>query len=171
DREQDLQGGPAQCRGGGRGAGAAGAAPTGQRPVPRGAGHRHREHGGDHRHPGPRRLMSMTAERVLVINAGSSSLKYQVVDAGTGHAVASVLIERVGQASAHLRHANNGEELERDLQVPDHTAAMAAMNDASATYGPYLAEEGLVAFGHRLVQGGARFGHSVLIDEETEHSI
>jgi len=113
----------------------------------------------------------MTAERVLVINAGSSSLKYQVVDAGTGHAVASGLIERVGQAGAHLRHANNGEELERDLQVPDHTAAMAAMDDAFATYGPDLAEEGLVAVGHRVVQGGARFGHSVLIDEETEHII
>src|SRR5699024_3089528 len=170
-REQHLQGGPAQCRGGGGGAGAAGAAPTGQRPVPRGLGHRHREHGGDHRHPGPRSLMSMTAERVLVINAGSSSLKYQVVDADTGHAVASGLVERVGQSGAHLRHANNGEEFEKDLQVPDHTAAMAAMDDAFATYGPDLAEEGLVAVGHRVVQGGARFGHSVLIDDEAEHII
>lgn len=112
-----------------------------------------------------------TAEHVLVINAGSSSLKYQVVDATTGHAVASGLVERVGQANGHLRHANNGEEHERDLQVPDHTAAMAAMDSAFAAHGPDLSAVGLVAVGHRVVQGGARFGHSVLIDEQVEHTI
>src|SRR5690625_3749242 len=45
------------------------------------------------------------------------------------------------------------------------------MDEAFATHGPDLAEVGLVAVGHRVVQGGARFGHSVLIDEEAEHII
>lgn len=115
--------------------------------------------------------MSTTAERVLVINAGSSSLKYQVVDAGTGAAVATGLVERVGQAGGHLVHTNNGEELQRDLEVPDHTAAMAAMGRAFEEHGPDLAQAGLVAVGHRVVQGGARFGHAVLIDDEAEHII
>lgn len=104
---------------------------------------------------------------VLVINSGSSSLKYQVVDADTGEALAAGLIERIGGAgTGRLAHTVDGEKHLRDVQVPDHAAAMAAMAEAFAEHGPDLAEAGLVAVGHRVVQGGARFGHSVRIDEE-----
>ena len=115
--------------------------------------------------------MRTTAARVLVINAGSSSLKYQVVDADTGAATATGLVERVGQASAHLRHTTDDGEFERDLEVGDHTAAMRAMSEAFDAHGPDLAGSDLVAVGHRVVQGGARFGHSVLIDDEAERII
>ncbi|HIZ36396.1 MAG TPA: acetate kinase [Candidatus Ruania gallistercoris] len=115
--------------------------------------------------------MSTTAQRVLVINAGSSSLKYQVVDAATGAATATGLVERVGQASGHLTHTTDAGEYERDLQVGDHTVAMEVMSEAFAAHGPDLAGSQLVAVGHRVVQGGARFGHSVLIDDEAERII
>ncbi|WP_420113199.1 acetate/propionate family kinase [Pseudactinotalea sp.] len=104
---------------------------------------------------------------VLVINSGSSSLKYQVVDAESGEALAVGLIERIGGAGpGALTHTVGGEKHPAEVQVPDHAAAMAAMSDAFAQHGPDLAEVGLVAVGHRVVQGGARFGHSVHIDEE-----
>ncbi|WP_328593030.1 acetate kinase [Ruania zhangjianzhongii] len=115
--------------------------------------------------------MSTTAEHVLVINAGSSSLKYQVVDESTGAATATGLVERVGQASGHLTHTTDDGEFDRDLEVPDHTAAMKAMSAAFEEHGPDLAAANLVAVGHRVVQGGARFGHSVLIDDEAERII
>ncbi|WP_154792984.1 acetate kinase [Occultella kanbiaonis] len=103
---------------------------------------------------------------VLVINSGSSSLKYQVVDAETGAASAVGLVERIGQASGALTHSVGEDKHHLELPVPDHTVAMEAMADAFAEHGPSLAQAGLVAVGHRVVQGGARFGGSVLIDDE-----
>ncbi|UFU03840.1 acetate kinase [Ruania suaedae] len=112
-----------------------------------------------------------TAQHVLVVNAGSSSLKYQVLDPATGTAIATGLIERVGAEGGRLTHTTVGTDHERDLDVPDHGAAMAAMTDAFAEHGPDLAEANLVAVGHRVVQGGARFGGSVVIDDEVESII
>ncbi|CAM3692403.1 acetate/propionate family kinase [Occultella aeris] len=106
---------------------------------------------------------------VLVINSGSSSLKYQVVDAETGAASAVGLVERIGQASGVLTHTVGEDAPDKhriELPVPNHTVAMGAMADAFAEHGPSLAGAGLVAVGHRVVQGGARFGGSVLIDDE-----
>lgn len=104
--------------------------------------------------------------RVLVLNSGSSSLKYQVVDAGTGAALAAGLVERIGgSGQGRLTHTVDGAPQASDVDVPDHTAAMAAMTTAFDEHGPDLAEVGLVAVGHRVVQGGARFGQSVRLDE------
>lgn len=104
---------------------------------------------------------------VLVINSGSSSLKYQVVDVDSGAALASGLVERIGAAGdGHLRHTVGGETYGRDVDAPDHDAAMRAMAAAFAAYGPDLAAVAPVAVGHRVVQGGERFRHSVVIDDE-----
>lgn len=104
---------------------------------------------------------------VLVINSGSSSLKYQVVDAVSGEALAVGLVERIGgSGTGALTHTVDGEKFRMEVEVPDHAAAMAAMAEAFTEHGPHLAEAGLVAVGHRVVQGGARFGHSVQIDDD-----
>ena len=79
---------------------------------------------------------------VLVINAGSSSLKYQLVDPESGDAAAKGLIERVGTSGGHLKHESGKQVDERDIDVPDHTAAVAAMREAiergGITLGPAL---------------------------------
>jgi len=104
---------------------------------------------------------------VLVVNSGSSSLKYQVIDTTTGSALAKGLVERIGLPSGLCTHSNGSDEVRIEREVPDHAAAMASMLEAFDTHGPALAELDLAAVGHRVVQGGARFGGPVLIDDET----
>ena len=65
----------------------------------------------------------MTGSRVLVVNAGSSSLKYQVVDGLSGETAATGLVERIG-GEGRLRHTTGDETHEQDVSVPDHAAAL-----------------------------------------------
>lgn len=104
--------------------------------------------------------------RVLVINSGSSSLKYQVVDPDDGTVQAAGLVERIGGSGGVITHEVGDDEhvLERD--VPDHEAAMSAMAEAFATHGPQLHEVELLAVGHRVVQGGDEYGRPVVIDDD-----
>ncbi len=120
----------------------------------------------------------MTPQNVLVINSGSSSLKYQLLEAGSGDLLAKGLAERIGEDGGRLLHsvpsdarAGAGGSHERDLPLPDHRAAFAAMSQAFDRYGPSLEDAGLVGVGHRVVQGGARFGRSVIIDDDGEKII
>ncbi|HWI30640.1 MAG TPA: acetate kinase [Microbacterium sp.] len=111
---------------------------------------------------------------VLVVNSGSSSFKYQLLDVETERVLASGLVERIGApvgASAHTVFApatgagpSPGPAptmLEatytRELPIPDHTVGFQVMLDAFAENGPSLAENPPVAVGHRVVHGGARF--------------
>ncbi len=104
--------------------------------------------------------------RVLVINSGSSSLKYQVVDAVDGDVLATGLVERIGATGGVLTHEVRGEKFVLDRVVPDHEAAMALMTEAFGAHGPQLHEVGLIAVGHRVVQGGEEYGRPVVIDDD-----
>jgi acetate kinase len=109
---------------------------------------------------------------VLVLNAGSSSLKYQLVDVESGAAPASGLVERIGEPSVSpLGHTGPGGEVRTERRVADHEAAMRAVLDAFAGHGPDLAACDLVAVGHRVVHGGDRFAAPVLIDDAVEKAI
>ncbi|WP_156749186.1 MULTISPECIES: acetate kinase [unclassified Mycobacterium] len=87
---------------------------------------------------------------VLVINSGSSSLKYQVVDPDSGTARATGLVERIGEESS---------------SVPDHDAALRHAFDALADDGIDLKTSGIVAVGHRVVHGGNAFYQPTLLDD------
>jgi acetate kinase len=123
---------------------------------------------------------------VLVINSGSSSLKYQLIDMDAEATLASGLVERIGEVSGgvarHTVHAPVAEAGEavttfldatrtRELGIPDHTAAFQVMLDAFASDGPSLAEHPPVAIGHRVVHGGARFFEPTLITPLVEINI
>lgn len=110
-------------------------------------------------------------KNVLVINAGSSSLKYQVVDPDTGEAAAKGLIERVGTDQGQLKHEAGDSVDERAVEVPDHAAAVAVMREALQRSGIALDSGSLVAVGHRIVHGGRRFSEPTLIDEQVESEI
>ena len=103
---------------------------------------------------------------VLVINAGSSSLKYSLVDARTGEAAATGLVERIGEEQSHHVHHGPAGEFEDDQAVADHEAALEAAVRAFATHGPALADVDIVAVGHRVVHGGNRFAAPALVDDE-----
>ena len=90
----------------------------------------------------------MTESPVLVLNAGSSSLKYQLVVPETGNVLAKGLIEKIGEAGSH---------------TADHTQAMHVVADQLAEAGVDLAT--VRAVGHRVVHGGPDFSDPVIIDD------
>ena len=105
---------------------------------------------------------------VLVINAGSSSLKYQLVNVETQDVLAKGICERVGSAEAFHKHGIDDNELVIDEPMDDHNAAMAVVLQALTT-GPNAAIDSLDdidAIGHRVVQGGKYFDRSVVIDDD-----
>ncbi|MCR2036487.1 acetate/propionate family kinase [Adlercreutzia caecimuris] len=105
---------------------------------------------------------------VLVINAGSSSLKYQLVNVETQEVLAKGICERVGSAEAFHKHGIDDNELVIDEPMEDHNAAMAVVLEA-LTSGPNKAIDSLDdidAIGHRVVQGGKYFDRSVVIDDD-----
>lgn len=108
--------------------------------------------------------------RILVINAGSSSIKYQLIEPETGERFASGLVERIGEPEGRIAH-RGAHQNERSLPVPDHTAAFEAMVAAFAGEGAPIDALGIVAVGHRVVQGGDAFVEPTLIDDEVAERI
>ncbi|MBM7829842.1 acetate kinase [Agromyces cerinus] len=107
---------------------------------------------------------------VLVVNSGSSSLKYQLIDVERSETLASGLVERIGRGVGHARHRHEGPEndslgstWDAAGEVADHEAAFAVMLEAFAAHGPSLEAHAPIAVGHRVVQGGARFFEPTVI--------
>ena len=107
--------------------------------------------------------------KILVINAGSSSLKYQLIDMETEHVLAKGLCERIG-LDGHLKHTplvGGKPVFDEDLPMPTHSEAIAAVIDklTSAEYGVVASMKEIDAVGHRVVHGGEKFACSVKIDD------
>ena len=102
---------------------------------------------------------------VLVINSGSSSIKYQLVDVAAGTALASGLVERIGQPTSQLKHETPAGKFTLEEPVPDHEAGMARVLAMFAEHGPELSGENLAAVGHRVVQGGSVFAGPAIIND------
>lgn len=103
---------------------------------------------------------------VLVINSGSSSIKYQLVDPESGAAIAMGLVEQIGSSSSPIKHTYNGEKHEFDETIADHGEGLRFVLELFEKIGPDLAGAGIEAVGHRVVQGGSHFDGPVLITEE-----
>lgn len=101
---------------------------------------------------------------VMVINSGSSSLKYQLFEMEDEAVLAKGLIERIGTDRGLLTHEGPDGKHERELPVLDHTAGFRAMVEACAAWGPPLDDVDVRGVGHRVVQGGSRFVAPTLID-------
>lgn len=112
-------------------------------------------------------------QTVLVINSGSSSIKYQLIDPVAGIVLAAGLVEKIGEPTGHIRHRNliSGEEVNTDDPIPNHATGMEEMLRLFDEFGPNLAEANIVGVGHRVVQGGKRISGPVLIDEGVRHLI
>ena len=102
---------------------------------------------------------------VLVLNAGSSSLKYSLVDGATGESPAGGLVERIGESEGILTHRGPAGEKRLEKATPSHEAALKGVLEAFESQGPSLGEVSLAAIGHRVVHGGARFADPVLVDD------
>ena len=82
---------------------------------------------------------------VLVINSGSSSIKYQLVDPETGASIASGLVERIGESVSHLEHEYNGETTELNDPIADHGEGLRLVIDMFNEKGPKLDDVGIKA--------------------------
>jgi acetate kinase len=102
---------------------------------------------------------------VLVVNSGSSSFKYQLIEMTTEETLASGLVERIGETVGRTKHSTDGETFEREIEIADHTAGFAAMIQAFDEHGPSLQDFPPVAVGHRVVHGGKRFYEPTLITD------
>ena len=105
---------------------------------------------------------------ILVINAGSSSLKYQLIDIDTESVLAKGLCERIGIDGKLTYKPTGGEKLEKDAAMPTHQEAIAMVLDvlADKEIGVISDMHSIVAVGHRVVHGGTKFTKSVLITDE-----
>ena len=105
---------------------------------------------------------------VLVINAGSSSLKYQLINVETHTLMAKGICERVGSAEAFHKHALDDNEVVIDAKMADHDDAMALVLESlvSGQDAAIASLSEIDAVGHRIVQGGKYFDRSVLIDDD-----
>ena len=111
------------------------------------------------------------SEHVLVVNAGSSSIKYQLIDVETGEALAVGLLERIGQEVGAIRHEGPDGKTTFEAPLPDHEAGVAMLLRNFDEHGPTRDTWQLVAVGHRVVQGGDRFPGPAIVDEKVEADI
>ncbi len=103
---------------------------------------------------------------ILIINAGSSSLKYQLMDPESGVVSAKGLCERIG-IDGRLTHNANGAKSTKDIPMPTHSEAITAVLDilVDPVEGVIKSTDEIDAVGHRVVHGGNKFAASTLIDE------
>ncbi len=112
--------------------------------------------------------------KILVINAGSSSLKYQLIDMANEQMVCKGNCERIGDAGSFIGHKTaDGREMKKEIAMPDHTAAFLQVKEAllDKEVGVITDLSEVSAIGHRIVQGGAIFSESVLVDEKVIEGI
>ncbi len=102
---------------------------------------------------------------VLVLNCGSSSLKYSLVEPDPGISVAHGIVERIGSDHALSTLEFGGLKVSRERRVADHDAALRLTFEMFAEVGGHLETLGLVAVGHRVVHGGREFYRPTVIDD------
>ena len=113
---------------------------------------------------------------VLVLNCGSSSIKYQVIDIDdkSNALLAKGLVDRIGLSEGSLTHKPSGKDkYEVKLPIPDHTTGISLVLEAltDATHGVIKELNEIKAVGHRVAHGGEFFKSSALIDEQAKENI
>ena len=111
--------------------------------------------------------------KILVLNSGSSSLKYQVIDMDTEEMLVKGQFERIGQQNSFLRHKVNGIKHKFEHYVKDHEEAISFVLDrlTDDNYGVIKDLSELGGIGHRVVHGGEKFSDSVIITDEVINAI
>lgn len=112
--------------------------------------------------------------KILVINAGSSSLKYQLIDMSNEKTIAKGNCERIGLGNSFLTYKTaDGVSKKIEAEMSNHTEAFNEVKNAllSPEYGVIKSIDEVSAIGHRVVQGGALYSESVLIDDDVKEGI
>ena len=111
--------------------------------------------------------------KILVVNCGSSSLKYQLIDMETEEVMAKGYLERIGLEDSFLTHTVNGEKHKIEKKVANHEEGIKLVIEQllDKNYGVIKDLSEIDAVGHRIVHGGEKFSKSVVITDEVEETI
>ena len=111
--------------------------------------------------------------KILVVNAGSSSLKYQLIDMDGEKELAKGLVERIGIEGSKLKHSAGDKKTEIAQEIPDHEAAAQLMLKIlqDPEYGVIKSTDEIGAVGHRVLHGGSAFTASVIVNDAAKQAI
>jgi len=112
--------------------------------------------------------------KILVLNCGSSSLKYQLIDMENEEVLAKGLCERIGQDGAVLTHKPEGKDKYiKETAMPDHQVAVQLVLDAlmDAEHGVIADAKEIGAVGHRVLHAGQKYSQSIVVDEKVKEVI
>ena len=104
--------------------------------------------------------------KVIAVNSGSSSLKFQLFQMPKEEVLTSGVAERIGQKMGIFTINVNGEKIKTDVEIPDHKKAVDLLLEALVKYGIVKELSEIKGAGHRIVQGGAYFSGSVKVDDD-----
>ncbi|MBY3793969.1 acetate kinase [Rhodococcus fascians] len=107
---------------------------------------------------------------ILVVNSGSSSVKFQLVDPDSGESLASGLVERIGESDGRVELDYRGESVERTQHIEDHGDGLALAFEMLSDAGIELRSD-VTAVGHRVVHGGTVFYRPTIIDDAVVQQI
>ena len=111
--------------------------------------------------------------KILVVNCGSSSLKYQLIDMETEEVMAKGYLERIGLEDSFLTHTVNGVKHKIEKKIANHEEGIELVIEQllDKDYGVIKDLSEIDAVGHRIVHGGEKFSKSVIITDEVEETI
>ncbi len=109
--------------------------------------------------------------KIMAVNAGSSSLKFQLLNMPEESVIASGVVERIGMDGGNFKLKHNGDETEEQLDMPDHAVAVEHLLEKLVSLNIVDSYEDISGVGHRVVHGGEKFSDSVLIDQKVLDAI
>ncbi|MCM3002803.1 acetate kinase [Priestia koreensis] len=105
--------------------------------------------------------------KIMAINAGSSSLKFQLFEMPSENVLTKGLVERIGLKDSIFTISVNGEKKTEIRDIPDHAVAVKMLVDKLLSEGIIKSYDEITGVGHRVVHGGEKFNDSVLVTDET----
>jgi len=111
--------------------------------------------------------------KVVVINSGSSSIKYQLIEMPQGDVICSGMVDRIGLESSNLTYVTNAVKVEETLPIANHKIGLQKISQLlmDDTVGVIKSTEEIKAVGHRVVHGGSSFSETTLITKEVKDEI
>jgi acetate kinase len=115
----------------------------------------------------------MDDSKILVVNSGSSSLKYEVYDMPSRESLGKGTVERIGQKNGRIEQTSTNGRFAREQEVADHQGAVQIMGEAlvSEPNGVVASLDEIAGVGHRVVHGGEKYAESVIIDDDVINAI
>ena len=104
--------------------------------------------------------------KVLCVNAGSSSLKFQLYEMPAEISIISGYVEKIGAKDSFYTIKHEGEKTETKKEIKDHAEAASVMLEELVNYGAVENLDEIRAVGHRVLHGGEKYKDSVVIDED-----